>query len=141
MAYWVHIERDRPEWFLAQDFEPPAPMPEGSKGYPVICVESEKFVFRFSSFAQLAEAVIVLSASPLPTTRRLSAMRPGGAGPNGHWLSRLPGHIKSPRTRQRVVQDLANVMQELAPNYALKRTVREEVPGAITRCGPNGRLA
>jgi hypothetical protein len=26
-------------------------------------------------------------------------------------------------------------------NYALKRTVREEVPGAIMRCGPHGRLA
>jgi hypothetical protein len=28
-----------------------------------------------------------------------------------------------------------------APNYALKRTVREEVSGAIMRCGPHGRLA
>jgi hypothetical protein len=27
------------------------------------------------------------------------------------------------------------------PNYALKRTVREEVSGAIMRCGPHGRLA
>jgi hypothetical protein len=26
-------------------------------------------------------------------------------------------------------------------NYALKRTVREEVSGAIPRCGPHGRLA
>ena len=28
-----------------------------------------------------------------------------------------------------------------SPNYALKRTVREEVSGAIMRCGPHGRLA
>ena len=27
------------------------------------------------------------------------------------------------------------------PNYALKRTVREEVSGAIMRYGPHGRLA
>jgi hypothetical protein len=29
----------------------------------------------------------------------------------------------------------------MCPNYALKRTVREEVSGAIMRCGPHGRLA
>jgi hypothetical protein len=27
------------------------------------------------------------------------------------------------------------------PNYALKRTVRDEISGAITQCGPHGRLA
>ena len=29
----------------------------------------------------------------------------------------------------------------LTPNYALKRTVREEVSGGIMRYGPHGRLA
>jgi hypothetical protein len=29
----------------------------------------------------------------------------------------------------------------LAHNYALKLTVRDEVSGAIMRCGPLGRLA
>jgi hypothetical protein len=29
----------------------------------------------------------------------------------------------------------------LRSNYALKRTVRDEVSGAIMHCGPHGRLA
>jgi hypothetical protein len=29
----------------------------------------------------------------------------------------------------------------VAPNYALKRTVRDELSSAIMRCGPHGRLA
>ena len=32
-------------------------------------------------------------------------------------------------------------MAGLMPNYALKRTVRDEVSGAIIGCGPHGRLA
>jgi len=43
---------------------------------------------------------------PLPTTRRLSALRGEALGPNSHWLSRLPASIKSPKARVRLVKVL-----------------------------------
>ncbi len=110
MAYWVHVEQTGSAWRSSKSYEPPAPKPEGRNGYPVLCVESQGFVFRFSSAAQLAECVDVLARKPLPTSRRLSTLRGGGHGPNSHWLCRLPGHIKSPKIRQRAVDDLRSVI-------------------------------
>ena len=120
MAYWVHREGDGSAWRAAESYDPPAPEPEGSNGYPVLCVESQGFVFRFSSAAQLAECVDILGRKPLPTSRRLSLMRGGGHGPNGHWLSRLPGHIKSPKVRQRAVEDLRSVIADMASDSSFK---------------------
>lgn len=120
MAYWVHVEADGAAWRAAMSYRPPAPTPEGRRGYPVLCVESQGFVFRFSSAAQLAECVDVLGRKPLPTSRRLSAMRGGGHGPNSHWLSRLPGRIKSPKIRQRAVEDLRSVISSMATNHPFK---------------------
>ena len=105
MAYWVHSELGGAAWRASESYSPSAPKAEGRNGYPVLCVESHGFVFRFSSAAQLAECVDVLGRKPLPTSRRLAAARGGGHGPNSHWLSRLPGHIKSPKIRQCAVED------------------------------------
>lgn len=78
----------------------------------MLCVECEGVVLRFSSRTQLEECLRVLSLKPLPTSRRLSAARGSGAGPNGHWLSRLPAHLKSPRARVKVVNALTQVLSE-----------------------------
>jgi hypothetical protein len=104
---WVHIEREGEAWREAIEFSPPHPLRHGAKGFPVLCVESSGFVFRFSSNEQLAQCIRTLSRKPSPTTRQLCAARPGDAGPNGHWLSRLPAHIKSPKARGKVVQQLS----------------------------------
>lgn len=120
MAYWVHVELGGAASHASESYSPPAPRTEGRKGYPVLCVESQGFVFRFSSAAQLAECVEVLGRKPLPTSRRLSAIRGGGHGPNSHWLSRLPGHIKSPKIRQHAVDDLRSVISAMAPNSSFK---------------------
>ena len=114
MAYWVHVEQSGSAWRASESYDPPAPRPEGRNGYPVLCIESQGFVFRFSSKEQLAECVQVLSRKPLPTSRRLSALRSGGHGPNSHWLSRLPGHVKAPKVRQRAVDDLQSVIRAMA---------------------------
>ena len=110
MAYWVHVECESEAWLKAKEFTPPAPPRYGAKGFPVLCVESDGFIFRFSSNEQLAECVHTLSCKPLPTTRQLSAARPGNAGPNSHWLSRLPGHVKSPKARGKIVQQLSSLL-------------------------------
>ena len=107
MAYWAHKEQGNCPWREATSYVPPAPLPEGKKGFRVLCVEFGDVVLRFSSAAQLEELVHILSKKPLPTTRRLSALRGHGAGPNSHWLSSLPGHIKSPKTRSQVVRQLS----------------------------------
>ncbi|MGY3265523.1 hypothetical protein [Lysobacter sp. HA35] len=122
MAYWVHIETEGEDWRSASEYLPAAPEPDGAKGFPLLCIETQRFVFVFSSAAQLAEAIRVLALVPLPTTRRLSAARPGGHGPNSHWLSRLPGSVKSPKTRLRVVEDLSAVWRSMAPNNSSKPT-------------------
>jgi hypothetical protein len=117
MAYWVHVEQDQNSWRDSLLFDPPAPRIVPHRGYPVLCVESGGMVFRFSSVAQLAECMRVLSLTPLPTSARLCVVRAGvkGSGPNSHWLSRLPGRIKAPSTRSRVVDDLDEVLRSRTP--------------------------
>ena len=113
MAFWVHVEQGDVPWREAASFTPPAPHPEGSKGFAVLCVEVAGLVFRFSSEAQLVECIRILSLTPLPTTRRLSALRGTMVGPNSHWLSRLPGRTKSPKVRAQVVQRLSRLVGKL----------------------------
>ncbi|MBI1892090.1 MAG: hypothetical protein HYS18_15705 [Burkholderiales bacterium] len=111
MAYWVHAQKSDEAWHAAREYEPPVPQAVAHKGFPVVCVEIESFIFRFSSVEQLAECVSVLSLVPLPTTRSLSRQRDGGAGPNSHWLSRLPAKIKAPKARLKAVAVLNEVLQ------------------------------
>jgi hypothetical protein len=113
MAYWVHIPQDETNWHKAIEFVPPAPKPQGKKGFPVLCVEVAEMVFRFSSRAQIEECIRFLSARPLPSTKRLSALRGTGVGPNGHWLSRLPASVKSPKGRLLAVQKLSLVVDQI----------------------------
>lgn len=117
MAYWVHVEQGHGGWRDAAVFDPPAPRMVPHHGYPVLCVESQGMVFRFSSVAQLVECKRVLSLTPLPTSSRLSVIRSGvnGAGPNSHWLSRLPGRVKAARKRHHVVEDLDEVLRSRSP--------------------------
>ena len=113
MSYWVHVRRDLrtdphdPRARLeAGDFEPPVPPPVPGRGWARYFVEVEDCTLEFASLAELTECVRVLSLKPLPTSRQLSGERSGGAGPNSHWLSRLPSHIKSGTRSERVVQYL-----------------------------------
>jgi len=39
-------------------------------------------------------------------------------GPNGHWLSRLPAALKSPRTRMRLVEELRNIRLKVVSSDA-----------------------
>lgn len=103
MAYWVHLEQDGRHWYAADAFEPAAPRALPRRGYPLLCVACGATVLHFSSRAQALAFIEVLSRTPLPTSTRLSRLRPGSAGPNGHWLSRLPAALKSARGRPRAV--------------------------------------
>lgn len=113
MAYWVHIEKGDTPWFAAEDFEPPAPKKDASGRYRIYCVEVDGFTFVFSSIEQLEHCIDILSRKLLPTTIALSERRPGSMGPNSHWLSRLPAHVKPWAYRQKAVKYLSKIRDEI----------------------------
>ena len=118
MAYWVHHEDPaQPEVY-----SPPAPARVLNRGFVLLRVEYGPHELVFSSPEQLEHCITVLSTKPLPTTRALSLKRGTGAGPNGHWLSRLPAELKSPAARNLLVRHLKSV-------YAMAVTGTQARPG------------
>lgn len=113
MAYWVHIEQDHEYWFAAKEFDPPAPKKAANGMYKLYKIEVDGFTFIFTSLDQLKHCIEILSMKLLPTTRALSEKRPGTAGPNCHWLSRLPADVKPWTYRQKAVKYLLKVKEEL----------------------------
>jgi hypothetical protein len=106
LAFWVHREVDAAHWRDACVFDPPAPKPAAAGMYVFLCIEFRRDVLVFSSEHQLAEFIRVMSLHLLPTTSQLSASRGSGAGPNSHWLSRLPRRLKATRAREVLVKQL-----------------------------------
>jgi hypothetical protein len=104
VAFWVHRSVKGSE-----SFDPPAPKPIPHKGFAFLHVEFDAAELVFSAPAQLDHFIEVLSMKPLPTSRALSSRRGLPVGPNGHWLSRLPAALKSPRTRTRLVEELRSI--------------------------------
>jgi hypothetical protein len=104
VAFWVHVAVQGSDLC-----EPPAPAPIPHKGYAFLRIEFNSHELLFSAPAQLDHFIEVLAKKPLPTTRSLSSKRNLPVGPNGHWLSRLPASLKSPRTREKLVHALRTV--------------------------------
>jgi hypothetical protein len=126
-AFWVHV----PVEGKPGTFTPPAPLAVPHRGFPVLHVEFEKYELLFSSVAQLDHYIEVLSQTALPTSRQLAEASGRKTGPNQHWLSRLPGELKSRRNRQSLVKVLeaAKVFAaDNAPNQAFD-------PDALKRVG------
>ena len=109
LAFWVHV----PVPGSATEFDPPAPVKVPHLGYQTLRVQFEKYELQFSAPAQLDHFIEVLSAKPLPTSRQLSAKRGLSVGPNGHWLSRLPAALKSPRKREQLVSVMRAVREQV----------------------------
>lgn len=107
LAHWVHRAIDP----ATGRYEPAAPAAVPHRGYPLLRVSFGVDELVFSSAAQLLHCIDVLARSSLPTTRRLSADRASGAGPNGHWLSRLPARLKAPKARARLVDSLRSIAE------------------------------
>ena len=121
IAFWVHV----PVKGEATLCEPPAPPIVPHKGFPVLHVQFGSHDLQFSSGAQLGHCIDVLASKPLPTSRQLSSKRGLPVGPNGHWLSRLPARLKSPRTRPKLVETLRlawKFAEIAAPNHAFQQT-------------------
>ena len=126
LAYCVHI----PVSESSTEFIPPAPQLIPHEGFCFLRVELGEEELVFSSPAQLDHFVEVLAKKPLPTSRQLSAARGTGAGPNGHWLSRLPRELKSPSKRIMVVRHLRAVQVMLfgKPGNGKRKPLPPTVP-------------
>jgi len=110
LAFWVHV----PIPGAMGECDPPVPRAVPHLGYPLLRVEFESHELQFSALAQLDHFIDVLSRRPLPTSTQLSSLRGLPVGPNGHWLSRLPAELKSPRKRDRLVKALSAIRAEIA---------------------------
>jgi hypothetical protein len=112
VANWIHV----PVPDAPSHYEPPAPLLTPHKGYRFLRVQYGEHELQFSSPPQLSHFIEVLEKKPLPTTRQLSAKRGSSIGPNGHWLSRLPASLKSPRNRAKLVQALRVISKQVNGN-------------------------
>ena len=113
VSFWVHRHIDGGSWSDATTYDPPLPNPVPGKGWARIEVEFDGLLLEFASPEEVAHVIDILSMNPLPNTRRLSEERSTSAGPNSHWLSRLPAKSKSLKFRQRLVRFLNNAQSEL----------------------------
>ena len=113
-AWWAHVRIPDGDGGCI----PAAPKPLPHKGYAILLVQHGMHELEFCSGAHLQHYITVLSKKLLPTTRQLSAH--SGAGPNGHWLSRLPAEWKPYKKRLLLVEKLRQ-----AAAYAA-----EHVPGS-----------
>lgn len=122
VAFWVHV----PVPGSVDICDPPAPLATPHRGYAFLRVEFGSHELQFSALAQLDHFMDVLSRSPLPTSRQLSSGRGLPVGPNGHWLSRLPAELKSPRKRKKLVDALSAVRQQVVEHWSDFSSQREE---------------
>lgn len=121
-AYWVHIPVPEHEG----EYFPPAPHEVPGKGYAILQVPFGAHLLEFCSAAHVQHYIDILSMKLLPTTTQLSQQRGSGAGPNGHWLSRLPAELKPYGKRVLLVKKLeaaALYAAEHAPGDAFRRIV------------------
>ena len=78
------------------------------KGYPALFVEVEDFIFHFASRAELERCIEVLGKKHLPSLHEeMSQIR------NQHWLNRLPSKVKAWNHREKIVNYLKKVQEEL----------------------------
>lgn len=114
VSFWAHVPRAGAVSRGAAAYDPPLPGPVAGKGWPILDVEVNGVALTFSSMAEVEHVIDVLSRNPLPTTRRLSALRGAAFGPNKHWLSRLPAKAKSAKFRRVLVAYLRKASRSYA---------------------------
>ncbi len=135
LSFWVHRHRDARVWSASHEFDPPLPTPVPGRGYPRLEIEFQRVFLYFASLEELDHAIAVLSANPLPSTRRLSRLRGTAAGPNRHWLSRLPGRAKSHKFRRRLVAYLCSARDAFGAVFG----DAQPMPAAPAPCSAEGR--
>tara|TARA_B100002003_G_scaffold161584_1_gene150008 strand:+ start:1422 stop:1853 length:432 start_codon:yes stop_codon:yes gene_type:complete len=105
MTYWVHRGVNESDTYYehCSAFEPPLPNKDPLKGYPYLTVSVLGFHIEFSSSNEMEHFIEVMEQKNLPTTISLSKQRGSQNGPNSHWLSRFPAHLKKWEKREKLV--------------------------------------
>jgi hypothetical protein len=115
VSFWVHRAADpaldAEGWIRADRHHPPMPPAVAGRGFPNLYVEVGERELHFASSVEVRHVIEILSRNPLPTTRALSRARHATAGPNQHWLARLPGELRSSKRRQQLVKLLERALE------------------------------
>ena len=116
MTCWVHMPVVSLAGNPTAEIEPPLPRPIIGKGYPIYFVTAGRFTFQFSSLYELEQCVETLSQKVLPPT----ILEHNGIQyyANSHWLSRLPGKVKSWRYRQKAIKVLMKARESFTKELA-----------------------
>lgn len=96
----------------SKTFEPSLPKPIPAKGYPSLVIDALGVELRFASVEEAEHVLSVLSQQNMPSTTELCRKSGNQSGPNSHWLSRLPSHLKPWRKRQRYLKILERGLSE-----------------------------
>lgn len=108
MTFWVH-RRSQAD---PETSDPPRQPVIPGRGYPVFKIELDGFTFEFASLAEIHACIDTFEKKLLPRTLDLSRKHGSGAGPNSHWLSRLPKEVKSWKYREKAVAYFQRVLDD-----------------------------
>ena len=113
LSFWVHKALEDKSWFHATKYNPALPKAIPCKGYPVLFVDVSGVELWFSSVQEVEHFLAVISQKNLPSSRQLSQKQDQIDGPNRHWLSRLPGKLKSWKKREKLIPIIEAGLQAL----------------------------
>ncbi|BBM84662.1 hypothetical protein [Candidatus Uabimicrobium amorphum] len=117
LSFWVHKNLDGEAWIYATKFEPELPPPVPGKGYPMLIVSVLGMEIFFSSVEEIEHFLDVFQQKNMPTSLKLSKLRSENSGPNQHWLSRFPSHLKSWSKRQKIIPVVQQGLQKFKDLY------------------------
>ncbi|MEP2651750.1 MAG: hypothetical protein ABJH06_07110 [Paraglaciecola sp.] len=115
ISYWVHkgVGEQINGYVWCKEFEPPFPKKKPTKGFPFLTVTVKGLEIEFASSYEIKHFLEVMEQKNLPTTRYLSNLRGTGYGPNNHWLSRFPSHLKSWAKREKIIDSVKRAKKSL----------------------------
>lgn len=117
LSFWVHRHLDNDVWSQATAYDPGLPKAIPSKGFPVLIVDALGVELQFSSIEEVDHFLEVIGRKTMPTPSQLSKKRHAAAGPNRHWLSRLPAKLRPWRKREKIIPIIQAGLNELKTVY------------------------
>jgi hypothetical protein len=117
LSFWVHKNLDNDIWDYSKIFDPELPKSIPCKGYPFLIVLVFGVELHFASVAEVEHFLEIIKLKNMPTTTQLSRKRTESYGPNNHWLSRLPSHLKSWTKREKIIPIVESALLDLKKVY------------------------
>ncbi len=112
LSSWVHAPVDHEQWLYATEYDPPLPKQVSGKGYAIYKIEVRGWVLEFSSKEEIEHCIDILSNRNLPTTNQLANKSWCKGYQHKHWLTKLPGALKTVKNRMQIVKLLGKVKNQ-----------------------------